>query len=140
MPGQELKERGEPNNNGGGDQLRDLPSSVFELEGQEIYKEIEDEFHITCEHSPDLTRWAQQGVLLLNASLSVLAGQANSHESFGWHYFTDAVIHAISEKETADYTAIVVAKGHGNPPAVRRNSKRDRVIRRWRRDLEARFR
>jgi len=65
---------------------------------QNMFKEIESEFGISCERSPDLTRWAKQGVLLLNASLSVRAGEANSHADIGWHLFTDAVIHAISEK------------------------------------------
>jgi uracil-DNA glycosylase len=65
-----------------------------------IYKEIEHEFGIQCEKTPDLTRWATQGVLLLNAALSVGSGEANSHAEYGWHFFTDAVIHAISEKET----------------------------------------
>jgi uracil-DNA glycosylase len=63
-----------------------------------MYKEIEAEFGSTCERTPDLTRWARQGVLLLNASLSVRSGQANSHSDMGWHIFTDAVIRAISEK------------------------------------------
>lgn len=63
-----------------------------------MFKEIEHEFGIKCERNPDLTRWAKQGVLLLNASLSVRAGQANSHADFGWHIFTDAVIRAISDK------------------------------------------
>lgn len=64
-----------------------------------MFKEIESEFGYRCERNPDLTRWAKQGVLLLNASLSVRSGEANSHADFGWHTFTDAVIHAISEKE-----------------------------------------
>ncbi len=63
---------------------------------QNMFKEIEAEFGIACERSPDLTRWARQGVLLLNASLSVRAGEANSHADYGWHLFTDAVIRAIS--------------------------------------------
>ncbi len=63
-----------------------------------MFKEIESEFGIKCERNPDLTRWATQGVLLLNVSLSVGAGQANSHVDFGWHMFTDAVIRAISDK------------------------------------------
>ncbi|NTV12979.1 MAG: uracil-DNA glycosylase [Desulfobulbaceae bacterium] len=46
--------------------------------------------------STDLTRWAQQGVLLLNASLSVLAGNSNSHANLGWHQLTDDIIAAIS--------------------------------------------
>jgi len=46
----------------------------------------------------DLTHWAQQGVLLLNASLSVEAGEANSHQNKGWEQFTDAVIDVINEQ------------------------------------------
>lgn len=46
--------------------------------------------------SPDLSRWARQGVLLLNASLSVLAGNSNSHADLGWHRLTDDIIAAIS--------------------------------------------
>lgn len=65
---------------------------------QNIYTEIENELGVKCERSPDLTRWAKQGVLLLNASLTVRAGDANSHADYGWHFFTDAVIHALSEK------------------------------------------
>lgn len=67
---------------------------------QNIFKEIESEFGSPCIKSPDLERWARQGVLLLNASLSVRSGQANSHSEYGWHQFTDAVISAISRECT----------------------------------------
>lgn len=65
---------------------------------QNIFKELRAEGFDTKD-DPDLTRWATQGVLLLNASLSVRSGEANSHADYGWHQFTDAVIHAISERE-----------------------------------------
>lgn len=45
----------------------------------------------------DLTRWAEQGVLLLNATLTVRAHQANSHQRLGWQTFTDAAIRALNE-------------------------------------------
>jgi uracil-DNA glycosylase len=64
---------------------------------QNIFKEIADEFDTERSTDPDLSRWAKQGVLLLNASLSVRSGMANSHADYGWHTFTDAVIHALSE-------------------------------------------
>jgi uracil-DNA glycosylase len=64
-----------------------------------IFKEIELEYGTSMHRDPDLTRWAKQGVLLLNASLTVKAGLANSHADYGWHMFTDAVIKALSEKE-----------------------------------------
>ncbi len=61
-----------------------------------IYKEIAREFSTTERTLPDLTDWAKQGVLLLNTSLTVESGSANSHAQIGWGPFTDAVIHAIS--------------------------------------------
>jgi uracil-DNA glycosylase len=64
-----------------------------------MYKEIEAEFGCTIPRSPDLTQWAAQGVLLLNTSLTVASGMANSHVAYGWHTFTDAVITTLSEKE-----------------------------------------
>ena len=63
-----------------------------------IFKEIEREYG-TCRKEPDLSRFAKQGVLLLNATLTVEAGKANSHVAFGWREFTDAVIRALSENE-----------------------------------------
>src|SRR3989338_3587292 len=63
-----------------------------------IYKEIENEFGYTCEPTPDLSRFASQGVHLLNASLTVQSGLANSHALFGWHTFTNAVISIISRE------------------------------------------
>lgn len=75
-----------------------LPNNRIPPSLQNMFKEIESEFDFSCEKSPDLTRWAKQGVLLLNASLSVRSGQANSHADYGWHTFTDAVIRAVSEK------------------------------------------
>jgi uracil-DNA glycosylase len=64
---------------------------------QNIFKEIEAEYGGPINKDPDLTRWAAQGVLLLNASLTVRSGIANSHQDYGWHTFTDAVIKALSE-------------------------------------------
>jgi uracil-DNA glycosylase len=75
-----------------------LPGNPIPPSLQNIYKEIEAELGITCERSPDLTRWAKQGVLLLNASLTVRSGLANSHSRIGWHQFTDAVIRTISKQ------------------------------------------
>lgn len=66
---------------------------------QNIYKEIYDDLHIQEPNSGDLTYWAKQGVLLLNATLSVQANLANSHSSFGWQKFSDAAIRQISDKK-----------------------------------------
>lgn len=64
-----------------------------------IYKEIYDDLGINEPNSGDLTYWAKQGVLLLNASLSVEKGRPNSHKDFGWHRFSDAVIKKISDEK-----------------------------------------
>ena len=64
-----------------------------------IFKEIESDFNIPAPPSGNLTRWAKQGVLLLNATLTVRARQAGSHQHKGWETFTDAVIHCIAEQK-----------------------------------------
>jgi uracil-DNA glycosylase len=64
-----------------------------------IFKEIEDDLNIKMSNSGDLSGWSKQGVLLLNATLSVLAGQAGSHQNRGWEEFSDAVIKTISSKK-----------------------------------------
>jgi uracil-DNA glycosylase len=64
-----------------------------------IFKEIEDDLGIPAPRSGNLTHWADQGVLLLNASLTVLAGDANSHAQIGWHQFTDAAIRHVSDNK-----------------------------------------
>ena len=62
-----------------------------------IFKEIEDDLGVRMSGSPDLTPWARQGVLLLNAILTVRAGEAASHGTIGWQRFTDAVIRYVSD-------------------------------------------
>ena len=69
-----------------------LPPSL-----QNIYKEIEADLGTPIRQSGDLTRWAEQGVLLLNATLTVRAHVANSHQRLGWGTFTDAAIKALSD-------------------------------------------
>jgi uracil-DNA glycosylase len=61
-----------------------------------IFKEIHDDTGTPIPKSGNLTRWAQQGVLLLNASLTVRAREPMSHSKIGWHHFTDTVIQKIS--------------------------------------------
>lgn len=63
---------------------------------QNIFKEIHDDIGTPIPQSGNLTRWAEQGVLLLNATLTVRAHQANSHSSLGWQTFTDAAIKALA--------------------------------------------
>ena len=71
-----------------------LPPSL-----QNIYKELETDLGIPVRSSGNLEHWASQGVLLLNATLTVRAHQAGSHQRRGWETFTDAVIHRIAEEK-----------------------------------------
>ncbi len=72
-----------------------LPPSL-----KNIFKEIENELGIKPPNSGDLTSWAKQGVLMLNASLTVRAGQANSHQKIGWEIFTDKIVALLNERES----------------------------------------
>ncbi len=69
-----------------------LPPSL-----RKIYKEIEDNLCETMPESGDLTRWAEQGVLLLNTTLTVRDAKPNSHKRFKWQNFTDAAIKALNK-------------------------------------------
>jgi len=88
-----------------------------------IFKEIETDLNIPYPKSGNLERWAKQGVLLLNATLTVKAHQAGSHQKKGWEQFTDDVISIISkEKENVVFllwggyakkkTALIDSKKH----------------------------
>ena len=70
----------------------DIPPSLHN-----IYKEMESDLGITPPSHGDLSSWAKQGVLLLNATLTVRAHQANSHATIGWQVFTDKVISLLNE-------------------------------------------
>lgn len=69
-----------------------LPPSL-----QNIFKEIKSDLRITEPNCGDLTKWAKQGVLLLNTTLTVREHRANSHAGCGWQWFTDGVIKLISQ-------------------------------------------
>ena len=64
-----------------------------------IYKEIKDDVGTDIPVSGDLTRWTKQGVLLLNATLTVRAHLAGSHQRRGWEQFTDAIIRAVETQD-----------------------------------------
>ena len=66
---------------------------------QNIYKEIHSELGCSIPRHGDLSAWAEQGVLLLNASLTVRAGQPNSHQTIGWERFTDRVVELVNDKD-----------------------------------------
>jgi len=64
-----------------------------------IFKEIESDLGIEAPSHGDLQSWADQGVLLINSTLTVQKGKANSHKNIGWHLFTDKVIEKISSAQ-----------------------------------------
>ncbi|MCC6684371.1 MAG: uracil-DNA glycosylase [Bacteroidia bacterium] len=66
---------------------------------QNIFKELESDLGISPPVNGDLTQWASQGILLLNATLTVKANQAGSHQNQGWEVFTDKVIQLLSEQK-----------------------------------------
>jgi uracil-DNA glycosylase len=71
----------------------DFPPSL-----RNIFKEIQNDTGAPIPTSGNLGRWAKQGVLLLNATLTVRAHIAGSHQKKGWEHFTDAVIHLVADK------------------------------------------
>jgi len=72
-----------------------LPPSL-----RNIYREIETDIGTQTTSSGNLTRWAKQGVLLLNTTLTVSAGSPASHADWGWGHFTDAVIRIVSDQRS----------------------------------------
>lgn len=64
-----------------------------------IYKELHSDLGIPFPTTGNLTKWATQGILMLNASLTVEANKPNSHSDIGWHTFTNAVIRKVSEEK-----------------------------------------
>ena len=65
-----------------------------------IFKELHDDLGCKGPNNGCLIPWAEEGVMLLNAVLTVRAGEPNSHQGKGWETFTDAAIHALGERET----------------------------------------
>ena len=75
------------------------PGIPFPPSLRNIFKEISSEYDRPLPQNGDLTHWANQGVLLLNATLTVRAAQAGSHQGKGWEIFTDQVIKTIAQKK-----------------------------------------
>lgn len=73
----------------------DIPPSL-----RNIFKEIKSDLGKEIPQSGNLERWATQGILMLNATLTVRADQAGSHQNKGWEQFTDAVIRTVAEQKT----------------------------------------
>jgi len=72
--------------------VKPIPKSLIN-----IYKELQDDLGIE-NHNGHLQSWAEQGVLLLNSVLTVVSGQANSHQGQGWEEFTDAIINELNHQ------------------------------------------
>lgn len=72
-----------------------IPASL-----RNVYKELADDLDFSIPSHGDLSAWAGQGVLMLNAILTVEAGRAGSHKDIGWQKFTDAVIRKLSEEKS----------------------------------------
>ncbi len=92
-----------------------------------IFKEIETDTGTPVPHSGDLTRWARQGVLLLNATLTVREHEAGSHQRHGWEEFTDAVIRILSERR--DNLVFILWGGYAQGKARLIDSDRHCVLR-----------
>lgn len=82
---------------------------------QNIFKEIQGDLGIGVPQSGNLTRWAEQGVLLLNATLTVRAHLAGSHQRHGWERFTDAAISRLSEGR--DHLVFILWGGYARSKA-----------------------
>ena len=82
---------------------------------QNIFKEIQGDLGIGVPQSGNLTRWAEQGVLLLNATLTVRAHHAGSHQRHGWERFTDAAISRLSEGR--DHLVFILWGGYARSKA-----------------------
>lgn len=91
-----------------------------------IFKEIQDDIGTPVPESGNLTRWAEQGVLLLNSTLTVREHYAGSHQKRGWEVFTDAVIRIISEK--ADNVVFILWGSYAQSKAQLIDSKRHLVL------------
>jgi len=91
-----------------------------------IFKEIESDLDIPYPQSGNLERWAEQGVLLLNATLTVRAHQAGSHQKKGWEQFTDAVIRKLSDEK--ENLVFLLWGGFAKKKASLVNSKKHEIL------------
>jgi uracil-DNA glycosylase len=93
---------------------------------QNIFKEIEQDLGTPIPQTGNLTRWAEQGVLLLNATLTVRAHQANSHASLGWQKFTDAAIQALASQR--EHLVYMLWGGYARGKAYMINKEKNLVL------------
>lgn len=93
---------------------------------QNIFKELESDLGHPVSRDTDLSRWARQGVLLLNATLTVRAGQANSHQGKGWELFTDAAIKKLNDER--EYLVFILWGNYAKKKGEHINRSRHFVI------------
>jgi uracil-DNA glycosylase len=93
---------------------------------QNIYTELHDDLGCRIPNNGCLTPWSEQGVLLLNAVLTVRAHQANSHQGKGWENFTDAIIRAVNDKP--DRVVFVLWGAYARKKALLINAARHVII------------
>ena len=91
-----------------------------------IYKEISDDTGVAIPQSGDLTRWAKQGVLLLNATLTVREHLAGSHQRRGWEQFTDAVIRIVSQEK--EHVAFILWGSYAQSKALFIDSSKHLIL------------
>ena len=93
--------------------IKPFPKSLLN-----IFKEIQMDLGIPMPENGNLARWAEQGILLLNTSLTVEEGKPDSHKGFGWEKFTDAVIRTINEQKTGVVFILWGAKAISKEPFI----------------------
>ena len=98
-----------------------IPGSLLNM-----FKEIESDLGLPRSRNGDLSHWASQGVLLLNACLTVRAHTANSHSDKGWERFTDAVIRLINEK--CDNVVFMLWGKFADKKGARVDSRKHRIL------------
>ena len=103
-----------------------LDGVMFPPSLQNIFKEIEQDIGTPVPQSGNLTRWAEQGVLLLNATLTVRAHQANSHSMLGWQKFTDAAIQALASHR--EHIVYMLWGGYARGKAYMINREKNLVL------------
>ncbi len=91
-----------------------------------IFKEIETDLLIPYPKSGNLERWASQGILLLNATLSVRAHEAGSHQKKGWEQFTDAVISMLSQRKEG--LVFLLWGGYAKKKGSKINSDKHKIL------------